>query len=94
MTTPPDPDDSMPDSEKRIVEFERLNPLGKAVFLGGAMARLLGQSIEFVLERTVDLVVEAENAFREGLDPNIEDAKILEEFEEPRRIAPPSGDDA
>jgi hypothetical protein len=84
----------MPDSEKRIVEFERLNPLGKAVFLGGAVARLLGQSIEFVIERTVDLVVEAEKAFKEGLDPNVEDAKILEEYEDPPRIAASPGDDA
>ena len=84
--TPPDPDPSMPDSEKRIVEYERLNPLGKAVFLGGAAARLLGQSIEFVLERAVDVVVEAEKAFKEGLDPNVEDAKIIEEYEDPRRI--------
>ncbi len=82
----------MSDHEKRIVEFERLNPLGKVVFLGGALSRILANSVEYVIERAVDVVVETEKAFREGRDPSIEDAKILEEYElPPHSEAPEKG---
>lgn len=72
----------MSEPDRRIVEFERLNLLGKAFFLGGAAIRLAANAIDAVLEKTADVVADAERAFREGLDPNIEDAKILEERNE------------
>ena len=70
------------DPEQRIVEFERLNLLGKAFFLGGAAVRLAASAIDVVLDRATDVVADAERAFRQGRDPNIEDAKILEERNE------------
>jgi hypothetical protein len=75
----------MQDSDKRIVEFDRLNLLGKAVFLGGSAVRLAANLIDTVLDRAVEIVEEAEKAFKQGRDPNVEDAKILEEHEEHRR---------
>lgn len=69
----------MNDSEGRLVEFERLNIFGKAVFLGGAAARLAAEAIDSTVQRAADIYVDAEKAFREGRDPNVEDAKILDE---------------
>ncbi len=69
----------MTDPERRIVEFDRLNWLGKAVFVTGNVARVVGGILEFVVERTADLIGEAERAFHEALDDSVEDAKILDE---------------
>lgn len=78
----------MHEQERRVVDFERLTLIGKAAFLGGSAVRLAAQAIDGVIGRTADLVAEAEKAFRQGLDPNIEDAKILEERDERRRPRP------
>lgn len=64
---------------ERIVEFNRLNVFGKAVFVGGAFAKLAADRIDTVVRRAADIYVDAERAFRQGLDSEIEDAKILEE---------------
>lgn len=69
----------MSDPEGRLVEFERLNVFGKAVFLGGAAVRVAAEAIDSTVRRAADIYVDAEKAFREGRDPNIEDAKILDE---------------
>lgn len=75
----------MADSERRLIEFERLNLLGKAVFLGGSAVRLAAGLIDQAIDRASDIVADAERAFRQGRDGDIEDAKILEEREERRR---------
>ena len=72
----------MPDSDRRIVRFDQLNLLGKTVYLTGAAVRFAADLIDTTLEKAADLVVEAERAFKEGLDPNVEDAKILEEYDD------------
>ncbi len=73
----------MSDSDdRRIIQFDQLNVLGKAVFLTGAAVRTTVSLIDKALDRAVDLVVDAERAFQQGRDPNVEDAKILEEHEE------------
>lgn len=69
----------MTDPERRIVEFERLNWLGKAVFVTGNVARVFGGILDFVVERTADIIGEAERVFHEALDDSVEDAKILDE---------------
>jgi hypothetical protein len=38
--------------------------------------------IDDVLKQAVDTIVRAEEAFREGLDPNIDDAKVIGEYEQ------------
>ena len=72
----------MDDLEDRIAAFERLNLLGKAFFLGGTAVRLAANAIDTVVDRAATVVADAEKAFRQGRDPNIEDAKILEERNE------------
>lgn len=69
----------MNDPERRLVEFERLNVFGKAVFLGGTAVRLAADVIDSTVQRAADVYVDAEKAFREGRDPNIDEAKILDE---------------
>lgn len=77
----------MSDAEQdpqRDFEFDDLNGLGKAVFLTGAFVRGASRLLEGALHRAADIAVESERAFREGLDPNVDEAKILEEKERPR----------
>jgi hypothetical protein len=79
----------MDQQDNRIVEFDRLNLLGKAVFLSGAAARFAADLLEKAVDRAADVVTEAERAFRQGRDPNVDDAKILEERPRPREVRPP-----
>ncbi len=65
--------------EERLVEFEQLNMLGRLVCLGGLAARLTTGVIGAATRRAADICTDAGKAFREGRDPNIEDARILEE---------------
>jgi hypothetical protein len=77
-----------------IIQFSDLNLLGKAVFLGGILTRAATQLVDTAIQATADVVVEAQKAFKQGLDPNIEDARIIEEtslreekrFEERERL--------
>lgn len=64
---------------KKKIDFESLNLIGKAVYLGGATFRFFADSIDAAVNRAVDIYIDAEKAFKEGIDPNIEDAKILDE---------------
>ncbi len=74
----------MSDSDRRIVEFDKLNLVGKALFLTGSAVKLLANGIDAALNQAADIVVDIERSFKDGLDPNIEEAKILEEKEEQR----------
>ncbi len=66
-------------SEGRLVEFERLNALGRLVCLGGLAARFAAGTLRAAARRTVHICTDAEKAFREGKDPNINDARIVSE---------------
>ena len=73
----------MPDpEERRIIEFEKLNWLGKTVFLAGAVVETTAQLLDKALEKAVDLVLETERAFKEGRDSPVDEAKVLEEWED------------
>ncbi len=73
----------MPDpEERRIIEFEKLNWLGKTVFLAGAVVETTAQLLDKALEKAVDLVLETERAFIEGRDSPVDEAKVLEEWED------------
>ena len=65
--------------EERLVEFEQLNMLGRLVCLGGLAARLTTGAIGAAARRAADIYTDAEKAFKEGRDPNVEDARILDE---------------
>lgn len=70
----------MTDHEDRpLVEFERLNLLGKAAYLGGSAIRLAAELIDSAVHQAAGIYVEAERAFKQGRDPNIEDAKVIDE---------------
>jgi hypothetical protein len=62
--------------ERRIAE---LNWLGKAVFLAGTGVRYTAELLDSAIERIAEVVASTEKAFKQGLDPNIEEAKIVEE---------------
>lgn len=64
---------------KRVVEYERFNLFGKVVFLGGSAVRFAADAIDTAVRRAADVYVDTEKAFRQGLDADIEDAKILDE---------------
>lgn len=82
-----DSDKSDPKDGENIIRFGNLNLLGKAVFVSGVLTRVATKVVDSTIKATVDIVTEAEKAFKQGLDPNIEEAKILEEHEDekPRR---------
>ncbi len=67
------------DNVKRIVEFERLNTLGKTVFVAGMAVHAGKGLLQRLMRHVARIAVESERAFKEGLNPNIEDARILEE---------------
>ncbi len=73
------------------VEFDQLTWLGKAVYLSGHVARAAGSVLETVVDGAAGLIADTERAFRDGLDPNVEDAKILAEYEEPSDANKPPG---
>ena len=73
---------SDPDAGDKIIQFSNLNLLGKAVFVSGVLTRVATKVVDTTIKATVDIVTEAEKAFKQGLDPNIEEAKIIEEHEE------------
>ncbi len=62
-----------------LVEFERLNLLGKAAFLGGSAVRLTAELIDTAVHHAAEIYVEAERAFKQGRDPNVEDAHVIDE---------------
>ena len=69
---------------RRDIDFRRLNLLGKLVYVGGAAARAVTEGVDRAIGHVADIVAESERAFREGADPNVEDAKIIEERRENR----------
>ena len=71
------------EDDDKIIQFENLNLLGKAVFISGMLTRAATRVVETAIKASAEIVAETEKAFKQGLDPNIEDARIIEEREEP-----------
>jgi len=67
------------DPERWIDRFEQETPVGRAKLLGGTAVRLTAILLDRTLQRAAGTLAEAERAFKRELDPNIEEAKILEE---------------
>lgn len=70
------------DDEHKIIKFDNLNLLGKLVYVGGVLTRTAQDVVQTAVDATSEIISEAEKAFKEGLDPNIDDAKIIDEIEE------------
>ena len=70
----------MPDkSSRRRVNLHDLNWLGKTVFVGGALVRVAANAIDATADRVTTIAAQSRQAFDRELDPNIEDARVLEE---------------
>ena len=62
--------------ERRIAD---LNVLGRVVYFAGQGIRATSELLESVIDLAADTYKDAERAFKQGLDPNIDDATIIEE---------------
>lgn len=62
-------------------QIEHLNALGRVVWFSGAAARFTAEAVDHLIDRSAEVLAEAEHAFKQGLDPNVEEAKILEEHD-------------
>lgn len=71
-------------TERWIARFEQASLAGKAAILGGSAVRFTAGVIDKTLDLAAETVAEAERAFKRELDPTMEDAKILEEWDEDR----------
>ena len=69
----------MPDKDNRLIEFEKLNLVGKAIFITGTTFRFVGDLLSSVAETVVEILSDAEKSFLEGSDPNVDEAKIVDE---------------
>lgn len=68
------------DAPRRRVNLRDLNWLGKSVFVGGTVLRLTANLIESTADRVSDIAARSKTAFDRELDPNIEDARVIEEY--------------
>ena len=62
-----------------MVEFNRLNPVGKAVFIAGSAFKTLGALLDFTVGAVGSVWTEAEKAFRDELNDDVEDANVIRE---------------
>ncbi|NNE36024.1 MAG: hypothetical protein HKN13_12345 [Rhodothermales bacterium] len=74
-----------PDSKRRPVRLENPTILGKLVGIGTTAAKVVGGGVDLLLNTVADIVVDAEKAFKDGMDPNVDDAKIISESERRRK---------
>lgn len=70
-------------SESWPDRFERAGLLERVGLLGGGAVRLLANAIDRGLDRAASVAVESKRAFERELDPNVSDARVLDESDEP-----------
>lgn len=71
------------DRPKERREPHDLNWFGKTVYVGGSMLRFTANLVDAAAERVSKIAAESKQAFNRELDPNIEDARIIEEHPRP-----------
>jgi len=64
-------------------EPHKLNWFGKTVYAGGTLLRWTANLVDATADRVSKIASESKQAFDRELDPNIEDARIIDET--PRR---------
>lgn len=69
----------MSESDRERPPFYQLNWFGKAAVLGGTALRLSANLIDSAFKRANAIALESREAFEREIDPNIEDAKVIEE---------------
>ena len=62
-----------------LERFEKAGPAARFGLLAGGAIRLAASAAETAIDRAASITVEAREAFRKEMDPNISDATILEE---------------
>lgn len=67
-----------PPSDRR--EPQELNWLGKTVYFGGTLLRHTANLVDATAKRVSKIAIESKEAFNRELDPNIEDARVIEEY--------------
>ncbi len=70
-------------SPRRRVRFRDLNWLGKSVFVGSTLVRFTANAIDATADRVTTIASRSKQAFDRELDPNIEDARVIEEHPHP-----------
>lgn len=56
-----------------------LNWFGKTVYLGGSVLRATANLVDATAKRVSKVAAESKEAFDRELDPNIEDARVIDE---------------
>lgn len=62
-----------------IEKFERAGAVGRLGLLAGGAVRLAAAATEKAIDRAASIAVEAQTAFKKEMDPNVSDARIIEE---------------
>jgi cytidylate kinase len=65
-------------SERR--EPHDLNWFGKTVYYGGTVLRLTANLVDTTVNRVSRIAAESKKEFDRELDPNIEEARVIEEY--------------
>ena len=65
-----------------IERFERAGLMERVGLLGGSAVRLAARAIDGALDRAASVAVEAKEAFQKEMDPNVSDARVIEETPE------------
>lgn len=75
----------MSEPDNWIQRFQEASPAARLGMLSGGAVRLAARAIDGALDRAATIAADAEEAFRKELDPNVQDATIVEESEERER---------
>ncbi|PEN13973.1 hypothetical protein CRI94_07940 [Longibacter salinarum] len=67
------------DRSENRVRFSNLNWLGKTVYAGASVLRVAAKAIDKTADRVNQIAEESREAYLREVDPNIEDAKVIEE---------------
>ena len=70
-------------ADRWLARFETASWPRRLQMLGGGAVRVTATAIDRAIHRAADIALEANDAFRKELDPNVSDATILEETEAP-----------
>lgn len=57
-----------------------LNWFGKTVYYGGSVLRFTANLVDATANRVSKIAAESKEAFDRELDPNIEDAQVIDEY--------------
>ncbi len=84
---PPEPRSPLDEWADR---YERAGVVGRLALLGGGAARVVAGLVERALDRAATAVVEAQDAVKKEMDPNVSDARVIEETRLTRRRTDPA----